>query len=152
MVSVYIDGDACPVKNEVIKVAERHSIPVVMVSNSWIRMPASITEIKQVVVEKKPDEADNWIADNIEKADIVITSDIPLASRCLKKEAYAVRPNGSEFTEDNIGMALSSREINNFMREIGEKGSFHSAFSKDDRSNFLSKLETVVQRALKMKK
>ena len=147
MVEIFIDGDACPVKSEVIKVAERHLLRVVMVSNSWIRMPMSSTEIRQVVVEKKPDEADNWIADNVKAGDVVITSDIPLASRCLKQGAFVLRPNGEEFNEDNIGMALSSREINNFLREIGEKGSLHSAFSKQDRSNFLSVLENVVRKA-----
>lgn len=150
MVEIYIDGDACPVKNEIIKVAERYSIKIWIVSNSGMRIPFSTTEIRQIVVEKNPDEADNWIAEKVSANDIVITSDIPLASRCLKVGAFAIRPNGSEFDEDNIGMALSSREINNFLREVGEKGNTHSSFSKEDRSKFLSTLDTVVQRAKRL--
>lgn len=144
---IFIDGDACPVRNEVIKVAERHNIKINIASNSWIRLGEVGTEVKQVMVPKTPDAADDWIAENIEAKDIVITSDIPLASRCLELGAFALRPNGTEFTPDNIGNSLAMREINNFLREIGEKGNSHSSFSKQDRSNFLSKLETIVQRA-----
>lgn len=147
MVRILVDGDACPVKNEIIKVAERYSLEVIIASNSWIRVPPSTTIIKQVVVEKNPDEADNWIADNVNAFDIVITSDIPLASRVLNKQAYALRPNGNEFTEDNIASALCSRDINNFLREVGERGNIHSAFSSKDRSNFLSSLDTIIHRA-----
>nr|AMP50147.1 putative BCR, YaiI/YqxD family COG1671 [uncultured bacterium]AMP50764.1 putative BCR, YaiI/YqxD family COG1671 [uncultured bacterium]AMP50780.1 putative BCR, YaiI/YqxD family COG1671 [uncultured bacterium]AMP50885.1 putative BCR, YaiI/YqxD family COG1671 [uncultured bacterium] len=147
MVELYIDGDACPVKMEVIKVAERHGLKIHIAGNSWIRFPLVAIEINQVLVPKTPDAADNWIAEHIGENDIVITSDIPLASRCLNKKALAIRPNGTEFTEDNIGMSLGMRELNNYLREVGEKGDFQAPFSKQDRSNFLSKLENLVQKA-----
>lgn len=146
MVELFIDGDACPVKMEVVKVAERHRLKINIAGNAWIRFPLVNVEINQVLVPKTPDAADNWIAEHISENDIVVTSDIPLASRCLEKGALALRPNGTEFTINNIGMSLGMRELNNYLREIGEKGDIHSSFSKQDRSNFLSKLETLVQR------
>lgn len=150
MVEIFIDGDACPVKDEVIRVAERHAIKVNVASNGWLRFPFANVEIIQVTLPKTPDAADDWIAENINLGDIVVTSDIPLASRCLQKKALAIRPNGTEFTEDNIGMSLGMRELNSFLREIGEKGSFNAAFTTKNRSDFLSKLETLVQRAKKL--
>ena len=150
MPEIFIDGDACPVKNEVIKVAERHRININVASNSWLRFPFTEIKINQVMLPKTPDAADNWIADNIKTNDIVITSDIPLASRCLNKSAFAIRPNGSEFTPDNIGTALGMRELNSFLREIGEQGSSNSSFIAKDRSNFLSKLETIIQKAIRL--
>lgn len=150
MVEIFIDGDACPVKDEVIRVAERHKLKVNVASNSWLRFPFTSIEIKQIMLPKTPDAADDWIADNIGANDIVVTSDIPLASRCLQKLALAIRPNGTEFTEDNIGMALTMRELNSYLREIGEKGSCNNAYTAKNRSDFLSKLETLVQRAKRL--
>lgn len=150
MVEIFIDGDACPVKNEVIKVAERHGLKINIASNAWLRLGEVGVEVNQVMVPKTPDAADNWIADNIKEGDIVVTSDIPLASRCLVKKAYALRPNGAEFSEDNIGSALAMRELHNFLRETGEGATFHAAFSAKDRSEFLSRLETLVQKAKKI--
>lgn len=150
MTEIFIDGDACPVKDEVIRVAERHKLKINVASNGWLRFPMTLVEIKQVMLPKTPDAADDWIADNINTNDIVVTSDIPLASRCLKKNALAIRPNGTEFTEDNIGMALTMRELNSYLREIGEKGSCNSAFTPKNRSDFLNKLEVLVQRAIKI--
>lgn len=147
MPEIFIDGDACPVKNEVIRVAERHKIKINIASNGWLRLGMVNVEVNQVIVEKTPDAADNWIAEHISEHDIVITSDIPLASRCLLKQAYAIRPNGSEFTEDNIGASLGMRELHNFLRETGDKSDYHPAFSAKNRSEFLSRLETIVQRA-----
>ncbi|MFV0626768.1 MAG: YaiI/YqxD family protein [Alphaproteobacteria bacterium] len=147
MVEIYIDADSCPVKNEVIKVAERHKININVASNSWLRFGETLIEIKQVILPKTPDAADNWIAENIKKNDIVITNDIPLASRCLEVGAFAIRANGTEFTPDNIGMSLGMRELNNFLREVGEKSNSHASFSPKDRSNFLSGLEVLVQKA-----
>ena len=147
MVEFFIDGDACPVKKEVIKVAERHNIKINIAGNSWIRLGDIAVEVNQVMVPKTPDAADNWIAENIKKNDITITSDIPLASRCLAVGAFAVRPDGSEFTDDNIGMSLGMRELNSFLREIGEKGSYNASFTPKDRSNFLNTLEVLVQKA-----
>lgn len=149
MVEIYIDGDACPVKMEAVKVAERHGLIINIAGNSWIRFPFVNVKINQVLVPKTPDAADDWIAEHIQEKDIVITADIPLASRCLEKGAMALRPNGTEFTADNIGMSLGMRELNKFLREVGEKNEYHTCFSKQDRSNFLSKLETLVQKAKK---
>lgn len=146
MIEIYIDADACPVKNEVIKVCERHQLKINIASNSWLRLGEIGTETNQVVLAKTPDAADDWIAGNIKPNDIVITSDIPLASRCLKAGANALRPNGSEFTEDNIGTALASREINNFLREIGEKGNTNATFSQKNRSDFLNAFEVLIQK------
>lgn len=151
MLEFYIDGDACPVKNEVIKVAERHKIKINVASNSWLRFNNVMTEINQVMLPKTPDAADDWIAENIKAHDIVITSDIPLAGRCLKVGAYAIRPDGSLFTEDNIGMSLGMRDLNNFLREIGEKQTHHATFTQKNRSNFLSALEVLVQKSFKEK-
>lgn len=150
MVEIFIDGDACPVKDEVIRVAERHKLKVNVASNGWLRFPFVNIEINQVMLPKTPDAADDWIAEHITMNDIVVTSDIPLASRCLQKQALALRPNGTEFTADNIGMALGMRELNSFLREIGEKGSSNAAFTAQNRSDFLSKLETLVQRAKRL--
>lgn len=149
MVEVFIDGDACPVKTEVIKVAERHKLKVNVASNGWLRFGETFIEINQVILPKTPDAADDWIADNIKAKDIVITNDIPLASRCLAKGALALRANGSEFTSDNIGMSLGMRELNNHLREIGEKGSFNPSFTLKDRSNFLNSFENLIQRSLR---
>lgn len=150
MVEIFIDGDACPVKDEVIRVAERHQLKVNVASNGWLRFPYANVEIKQVMLPKTPDAADDWIAENIGANDVVVTSDIPLASRCLQKKALALRPNGTEFTQDNIGISLGMRELNTYLREIGEKGSCNSSFTAKDRSEFLSKLETLVQRAKRL--
>lgn len=147
MVEFFIDGDACPVKDEVIRVAERHNLKINVASNGWLRFPLTKIEIKQVMLPKTPDAADDWIAENIQEKDIVVTSDIPLAARCLKKKALAIRPNGTEFTDDNIGMALTMRELNSYLREIGEKGSLNGVFTQKNRSDFLSKLENLVQKA-----
>lgn len=149
MLEIFIDGDACPVKKEVIRVAQRHNLKINIASNSWLRFNDLAIELNQVILPKTPDAADNWIAEHIKPFDIVITSDIPLASRCLKVGAYAIRPDGSEFTPDNIGMSLGMRELNNFLREIGQKANSHAAFSPQDRSNFLSGLEVLVQKSLK---
>lgn len=146
MIEIYIDADACPVKNEVIKVCERHQLKINIASNSWLRLGEIGTEVNQVVLGKTPDAADDWIAEAIKENDIVITSDIPLASRCLKVGGSALRPNGSEFTQDNIGSSLVSREINNFLREIGEKGNVHSSFSTKNRSDFLNAFEVLIQK------
>lgn len=149
MVEIYIDGDACPVKQEVIKVAERHKLKVNVASNGWLRFGETSIEINQVMLPKTPDAADNWIAENIKKNDIVVTNDIPLASRCLEVEAHAIRPNGNEFTSNNVGMSLGMRELNNYLREIGEKGSCNPSFTQKDKSNFLNNFENLIQKAFR---
>lgn len=149
--SIYVDADACPVKDEVLRVAYRHNIPVFLVSNQWMRMEVGPL-VQKIVVSEGADEADNWIAEQIEVGDIAITADIPLADRCLKKNAFVLGPTGKEFTGDNIGMALAVRDIRAEQREMGEgkqgqmRGHYNAAFTKADRSNFLQALERLVQK------
>ncbi len=141
---IYVDADACPVKDEVLRVAERHGIDAHMVSNSFMRLPDS-PFIKRVVVGSKFDEADDWIAERCGADDIVVTADIPLASRCLKTGAAVIGPTGKPFTEASIGMALAMRELMTDLRAMGEVRGGNAAFSKQDRSRFLQAMETAVQ-------
>ena len=141
---IYVDADACPVKDEALKVAERHGIAITYVSNSWMRLPESPV-VKRVVVQDGPDAADNWIAERVIPGDIVVTQDIPLAGRCLKSGAKAIGNTGKPFTEASIGMALAMRELSQHLRETGESRGFNAAFTKQDRSRFLEALELAVQ-------
>ena len=150
MVEIYIDADACPVKEEVERVAARHGLKTIMVSDGGIRpRPNPLVEI--VVVSQGADAADDWIADHIGAADICITSDIPLAARCLEKDAFALKPNGEPFTKEGIGMALATRELMRDLREAGTVTGGPRPFAKKDRSAFLNKLETTIQAALRHK-
>ena len=146
MVEIYVDADACPVKDEVERVATRHQLKTYMVCDGGIR-PSPNPLLQLVVVTQGTDAADNWIADHIGKADICITNDIPLAGRCLKHGAFALKPNGENYTDDSIGMALATREIMQGLRETGEITSGPRPFSKADRSKFLDRLEVTVQAA-----
>jgi len=148
MVEIYIDADACPVKDETLRVAARHGLKTWMVCDGGIR-PSADPMVELVIVAQGADAADDWIAEHIAKADICITNDIPLASRCLENGALALKPNGEAFTENMIGMALANRELMQGLRETGEITGGPSAFSKADRSNFLNRLETTVQLALR---
>jgi uncharacterized protein YaiI (UPF0178 family) len=141
---IYVDGDACPVKNEVLKVAERHGLTVHLVSNSGMRLGLDPL-VHQVVVPEGPDAADDWIAEHIGPDDLAVTADIPLASRCLQAGAEAVGPTGKPFTEDSIGMALAMRDLKSHLRETGEISESGPGFSKQDRSQFLQALENAVQ-------
>ncbi|MGH1351812.1 MAG: YaiI/YqxD family protein [Methyloligellaceae bacterium] len=141
---IYVDADACPVKDEILKVASRHNLMTHIVSNSWMRLDNSPL-INRVIVDQGPDEADNWIAENITDQDVAVTADIPLAARCLEKEAHAINPDGRLFTEESIGMALAMRDLNSHLREIGETSGQIKPFSKSDRSKFLMTLEEVIQ-------
>lgn len=142
---IFIDADACPVKEEVYRVAARHGVKCFVVSNSWIRVPPSPL-IEPVIVDEGFDAADNWIVDNVAAGDVVITSDIPLADRALQKSATAIAPNGRPFTERSIGMALAMRSLNDTLRQSGELSGRGSAFSRHDRSRFLNTLENVLQK------
>jgi len=146
MPEIYIDADACPVKDEVLRVATRHGLAVHVVGNTWLRMTESPL-IKRVVVAEGPDAADDWIADHIGAGDIAVTGDIPLAARCLEAGAAALNHSGKPFTRDNIGMALSMRELKSHLRETGEIRDAGPGFTKSDRSNFLQALELAVQKA-----
>lgn len=143
---IYVDADACPVKPEVLRVAERHKVLVHMVSNAWMRLDASPL-IRRVVVAKGPDAADHWIAERIGPRDIAVTADIPLASCCLKAGARVIGPTGKPFDASSIGMAVAMRELQSHLRETGESRGFNPAFTPRDRSQFLQALEHAVQAA-----
>jgi uncharacterized protein YaiI (UPF0178 family) len=146
LTAIYIDADACPVKDEVYRVAARYGLPVFVVCNSWIRTPAD-PQITLTVVDQGPDVADDWIAERAGAGDIVITADIPLAQRTLGAGAQALHPNGRVFTPDNIGGALASRAIGEHLRSMGEITGGPRAFAPADRSRFLQALDAAVTRA-----
>lgn len=145
MTIIYIDADACPVKDEIYRVAERHNLNTYVVSNSWLRIPQSLL-IEQIVVDDGFDAADNWIAEKAGAGDVVITSDIPLADRCLKRGAAVLGPTGKAFSEKSIGNALAMRDLNAHLRQTGEISGYNAAFGKKDRSNFLNMLENTLQK------
>ncbi len=149
MVDIYIDADACPVKDETLRVADRHGLKTYMVSDGGIR-PSHNPLVKLIIVTQGADAADDWIAEHIGRADICITNDIPLAARCLERDAMALKPNGEAFTENSIGMALANRELMQDLRERGEITGGPRPFSKNDRSSFLDRLETTVQAAKRL--
>lgn len=142
---IYVDGDACPVKEEVYRVARRHEVLVYVVSNTAIWVPTD-ARIELVVVKGGFDAADDWIAERIGPGDVAITADIPLADRCLKAGARAIGPKGHAFTDDTIGEALARRAILDMLRQSGEFGGGPAPFAKADRSRFLSKLDEVLHR------
>ena len=141
---IYVDADACPVKDEVVRVATRHAISVYMVANSWMRLPDSPL-LERVVVDDGADAADDWIAAHAAAGDIVITADIPLASRSLKAGAKVIGPTGKPFTDAGIGMALAMRDLMADLRETGDVRGNNPAFTARDRSQFLQALEQAVQ-------
>lgn len=150
MTAIYIDADACPVREEVYRVAGRLGVGVYVVSNgSRPIRPPGLPFVEMVMVGEAMDAADDWIAERITSADICITGDIPLAARCLTKGARVVPPNGRPFTEANISGALAGREVARHLRELGETGRGPPPFAKSDRSRFLSALDTAVQAALR---
>ena len=148
MVKIYIDADACPVKNEVERIATRHNLEAYMVCDGGIR-PSVNPFIHLIFVNQAADAADDWIVDHIRQGDICVTNDIPLAERCIKEGAFAIKPNGKTYTSDNIGMALAVRKIMEEKRDIGEMTKGPSPFSKADRSNFLDRMEMIVQKAIR---
>jgi uncharacterized protein YaiI (UPF0178 family) len=171
MITIYIDADACPVKQEVYRVAERHALKdtalkVLVVSNSPIAIPrdgifggppdakpgatfAGDPLIERVVVGSGMDEADNWIAERAGTGDIVITADVPLASRCVKAGAEVIAPNGRAFTKDSIGLTLATRNLMDSLRSSGEITGGPKPFSPRDRSSFLSALDQAIVRLMR---
>jgi uncharacterized protein YaiI (UPF0178 family) len=143
-VALYIDADACPVKDEAVRVAERHGLVIHFVSNAFMRLPEGPL-INRRVVPEGPDAADDWIAERAGKGDIVVTADIPLAARCLKAGARVVGPTGKPFTDAGIGMALAMRDLSRHLRETGESAGYNAGFTRQDRSRFLQALEEAVQ-------
>lgn len=150
MLIIYVDADACPVKSETFRVANRHNLQVYLVSNSHLNMIVD-KNVHKIQVSSDIDAADNWIAEHITADDIVITADILLADRCLKKNASAINPTGQIFNDNNIGIAKSMRELRAHLRETGVASNYNATFSKKDRSNFLRTLETVIQQIRKRK-
>ncbi|TYC67846.1 YaiI/YqxD family protein [Stappia sp. BW2] len=146
MTVLYIDADACPVKDEAVRVGERHNVQIKFVSNSWMRLPEGDL-IERVVVPEGPDEADNWIAERAVAGDVVVTADVPLAARCVKTGALVIGPTGKPFREDAMGIRLAMRDLNTHLREIGEIRESGPGFTKADRSRFLNQLETTMRAA-----
>jgi len=144
-IAIYVDADACPVKNEVYRVASRHGLKVIVVSNSPIAVPRDPL-VERVVVAAGMDEADDFIAERAIRGDIVITADIPLASRCVNAGAAVIAPTGRVFTEDSIGMALATRNLMDSLRSAGEITGGPRSFSPRDRSSFLSALDQAIVR------
>ena len=145
MTAIFVDGDACPVKAEVEKVAARHGLHVTIVSNGGLR-PSANPLLRHVTVAEGADAADDWIVDHIGEGDIAITADIQLAARCLDKQARVLSPHGKIFTQDGIGMALGMRELNRHLREVSGGQTFHAGFGKQDRSRFLGELENCIMK------
>ncbi len=148
MLDIYIDADACPVKKEVYRVADRCSLRVFVVSNSPIHIPESVGEaqIQSIAVGAGADVADDWIAENIGAGDICITADIPLAARCIKQDAFALGPRGKPFTEDSIGDDLATRDLLSSLRDSGQISGGPPPMAKKDRSRFLDALDQIIQK------
>lgn len=144
MFELYIDADACPVKEEALQVAYRHDWAVFLVSNSWLRIQVG-EKVQKIVVSDGFDAADNWIADRAGKGDVVITADIPLASRTVRNGAVTLSPSGKLFSEVNIGTVLAMRDLNAHLRETGAINGYNASFSKQDRSRFLQAMEQAIQ-------
>jgi uncharacterized protein YaiI (UPF0178 family) len=144
-ITLYVDADACPVKSEIYRVAGRHGVKVFVVSNSFLQVPQDPL-IERIVVSTGFDAADDWIAERAGRGSIVITADIPLASRCVKAGAEVIGPTGNPFTEASIGMALATRNLMEDLRAMGEVTGGPRAFSAKDRSAFLSALDVAINR------
>jgi len=145
---LYVDADACPVKDEVVRVGERYGLVVVFVSNGGIR-PSRDPMIRTVVVPQGADAADDWIIEQCLPNDVVITADIPLASRAVTVGAHVLGPTGREYTPQSMGMALAMRDLKQHLRETGEIKGYNPGFTPKDRSAFLVALDRVAQRAIK---
>ncbi len=139
-----MDADSSPVKQEVFRVARRYGLGVILVANSSLAIPNE-NWVEMVVVGNQLDAADDWIVDHIQKNDIAITGDIPMASRCLKKETRVLSPKGIIITENSIGNMLATRDLMTHLRDIGIKTGGPAAFSKKDRSRFLQALDKLIQ-------
>jgi uncharacterized protein YaiI (UPF0178 family) len=150
MVEIFVDGDACPVRDEVYRVAERLRLRTYVVYNgSRPIRPPTLPLVQMVLVGEGADVADDWIAERITPADICVTGDIPLAARCLARGARAVSPAGKHWTADNIGGALAGREVSRHLREIGVATGGPAPLTKADRSRFLAALDTAIQAAVR---
>jgi uncharacterized protein YaiI (UPF0178 family) len=140
---IYVDADACPVKQEIYRVARRYDLRVTLVAGSWMNTPPG-PDVALEVVAQGFDAADDWIIAHAVRSDIVITGDVPLAARCLAKDVYALGPTGRPFTESNIGEALATRNLYSEMRGAGETIGGPSPFGARDRSRFLQALDRAI--------
>ncbi|MFO1012380.1 MAG: YaiI/YqxD family protein [Caulobacteraceae bacterium] len=150
-IEIFIDADACPVKDEVYRVAERYRLKTYVVSNSFMRVPTHPL-IQQIVVDAGPDIADDWIAERAEADDIVITNDIPLAERVLASKAVALTTKGQPFTADSIGSAIAQRALMEQLRSTGEFTGGPKPFDRNDRSRFLQALDEAVNKSLRRRR
>jgi uncharacterized protein YaiI (UPF0178 family) len=148
MIALFIDGDACPVKDEAYVVASRYGVPVALVANSRMHVPPGLG-VQMIVVDEGPDAADDWIVENARPGDVVVTADIPLAARCLDLGAGVLGSDGRPFTEDMIAGALATRELKQGLREAGVVAGGPAGITAKDRSRFAAKLDEWVQRALR---
>lgn len=144
---IYVDADACPVKAEAERVADRLGLVVVFVSNGGLR-PSRNPMVRHVVVARDADAADDWIVENIGENDIVVTADIPLAARAVALGAHVLGVTGKPFTKDSIGMAVAMRDLKQHLRETGESKGYNAGFTQADRSRFLGALDLMARRAL----
>ena len=144
MLQIFIDADACPVKQEVYRVAGRYGLCVTLVANSWMRVPNE-PWIALEVVGDGLDAAEDWIAEHVQPLDIVVTADVPLASRCVKVGARVVGPTGKLFTQDNIGESVATRDLLSELRSMGEITGGPPPLKKRDKSHFLQRLDDVIQ-------
>lgn len=143
---IFVDGDACPVKTETLKVAARHHLKVVIVSNGGLR-PSRDPMVSHIIVAKNADAADDRIVEEASPGDIAVTADIRLAARLLEKQTHVLGPDGRAFTNDSIGVALAMRDLSQHLRETGEIRGLNASFTRRDRSRFLEELERIVRRA-----
>jgi uncharacterized protein len=148
MVSIFVDADACPVKREISRVAKRHGLRVTLVTNARMRVPPE-SHLELIIVDGQFDSADDWIVEHVAQNDIVVSADIPLASRCLEKGARVLAPTGRLFTNDSIGDALASRAISAHLRELGTITGGPAPFDQRDRSRFLQRFDEVIQAVLR---
>ncbi len=143
MLHIFVDADACPVKQEIYRVADRYQLSVTLVAGSRMRIPDHV-RIALKVVDQGMDAADDWIVEHLEANDIVITADVPLAARCVRRGAYVLGHTGKAFTEDNIGPALATRDLLSDLRQFGEVTGGPPPFDKRDRSRFLEGLDKAI--------
>lgn len=145
-IEIFVDADACPVKEEVYRVARRYQLKVYVVSNGGVRVPADPL-LEMVVVSEGPDAADDWIVERVERGDVVVTSDIPLAHRALQLGAEVIGPTGRAFTTSSIGAAMAQRGLMEHLRSTGETTGGPKPFTAGDRSRFLSALDEAINRS-----
>lgn len=144
MLEIYVDADACPVKDEIYRVAGRYGLKVYVVTQTWLRVPEAPL-IERILVEEGLDRADDWIAERVGPGDVAITADIPLADRCIKQGARVIAPDGRTLSPDSIGAVLATRDLMHGLREAGEIRTTSRSFGKQDRSRFLGALDQAIQ-------